>query len=63
MAVHVDLRQLEVLMNQWTRRILGLLEELQAIGVDVRVSVGVRMADETGPARGEIVVRISPGQE
>jgi len=50
-------------MNQWTRRILGLLEELQAIGVDVRVSVGVRMADETGPARGEIVVRISPGQE
>ena len=60
---NADLRQLEGLMNQWTRRVLGLLEEMRAIGVDVRVSVGIRAGKGTEPACGEIVVRISPAQE
>lgn len=60
---NADLRQLEGLMNQWTRRVLGLLEEMRAIGVDVRVSVGIRAGKGPDPAVGEIVVRISPAQE
>ncbi|MCK4298967.1 MAG: hypothetical protein KAX80_05510 [Planctomycetes bacterium] len=55
-----ELRQLGIVMREWTKRIQGLVKELEQMGVRVDVSVGIRASSPTRGARGEIIIDISP---
>lgn len=54
-----ELRQLGIVMQEWTKRIGGLVKELDQIGVRLDVSVRIHTSGPTQGGGGEIIIHMS----
>lgn len=60
MSTLEELRELELVINRWSRHVLGLVSDLDFQRTRVTVSVGIHRGTAVIPPRGEIIIRISP---
>lgn len=63
MSREEELHNLELVINQWTKSITGMVNVLDFQRIQVTVSVGMHRGDDERPPRGEIIIRISPVRE
>ncbi len=59
MSPEEELRQLGIVMQEWTKRIGELVQELKQMGVRVDVRVGICTSNPVQGARGEIIIDVS----
>ena len=59
MSQEVDLKRLETLIGRWAPRLLELIEDLEASGLGVKVSLGTPAIKRTGPRCAEISLQIT----
>lgn len=60
MSREEELRDLEAIVNEWSRFILHMVKSLDFGRLQMTVSMGIHRGDDERPPRGEIIIRISP---